>query len=150
MQWESWWKRLRTSPGFPAANMSNSPWFTELAAERVQNEYDFLRNQAQLGTLHRLDQSDCVSTFAMNFVQKVSAVVLVTKDSVEWCDIDLTSFTPLEASQRDIEPYAWMCNYDTPCDRSQDASHGIWDVCGHTVDFCLVASADEKCTIELK
>ena len=136
--------------------MSNFIWFPDLAVEHNQDEYDFLRNQAQIGRLRRLDQSECISTFAKDFVQTASAVVLVTVDSVEWNKSVLNSYTPLMAALEQTVPYFWMCDsgparpVGLTCDKEQDASHGNWDVYGHAVDFCLVADADEKCTIQLR
>ena len=125
-------------------------WPQDAAIGRMQDEYDSLRNEAQAGTLRRLNQSECISTFAKDFVQTASAVVLVTKDPVEGRKSVLNSYTPLATALYQVAPYAWMCHGSIACDISQYTSHGIWNVDTYPIDFCLVADADEKCSIELR
>ncbi|KAE8383704.1 hypothetical protein BDV26DRAFT_299275 [Aspergillus bertholletiae] len=125
-----------------------------------------LHAEAQNGTLHHLNISQCVNAYATDFQTAYGSVVLVTNgtsgtdqyQSIQQQD----TFLPVENFRGGpSDPYRWVCLSNSnaaiqggrTCNQllsgvKDEASKGNWYVYGYQVRYCLAEQPPQRCKLE--
>lgn len=146
--------------------MNYSPSSNGLAA--INNDIKELQQQAQNGSLLRLDNRDCILQFAVDIVSNYTAVLLVTKETANPSNQTLLGSLQYSLPKEMISSspgdtaYAWVCDGGEYCDGSKQAQQSDqWVIrpnfpgvespkeYGYTVDHCLVRLAPQNCQVDL-
>lgn len=115
------------------------------------------------GTLHRLENSDCVDAYATAFQSTYGSVILVTDNFREINSYEVIGleevFQPTEhMGGGEVGPFEWICedimldgagvcrNYLSEI-RAQVASNS-WEVGGYPISHCLSEISPEHCKLQ--
>ncbi|KAG2421551.1 hypothetical protein HFD88_005526 [Aspergillus terreus] len=143
---------------FPRMNVTSDMDIIETSPS-----FEMLQNSEIDGRFQRLDNSECISTYATNFPIAHSNVLVITDDNITSHDFDLISFQSVDAGGSD--PYYWICSglpsSSNPCSSAISnirSRADEWVVAGtngltgvasnYRVKYCLSEEAVEKCKVE--
>jgi hypothetical protein len=103
----------------------------------------------------RLENEDCIRTYAQNFVTERNDVVVVTSSDTDEPFMYQPSFRAGERSYRWIFPRLWYGGLESGNWRELDietvikeAQEGNWKIANSVVKYCLSEKTEAKCTLQ--
>ena len=123
----------------------------------VDEKISHLHQLSREGRLERLENVDCIDSYARMIQSNRGSVLLVTQFDVkpELSTKWLTSSSPLSwmvdsRSAPREDPYQWICGTSTDCagriDEVRDSAIN-WTIMGSNVQYCLSEKIESECTI---